>query len=328
MKYQEINLNRQLLGPNYMIYDWKESPDEITIFSKSQTDCAICPRCGTKSTTRHATYRRRIQMVPIRLKNTFVDLNAFKFDCENKNCSRKVFMEQLDFASFYQTKSDELFSLIFATALFLSNEGASKVLKLMGINISNDSIKRIYDKLEIEDNPNVEEIGIDDVAIRKGQTYATAIYDAKSRQLMALLDGRDAETVKKWLKGHTKIKIASRDRASAYASAITEVLPECIQVADRFHLIQNLIDKMKEIFKEELPAEIFIKDGKIIDAPVKKEEVLKVPLDSPLLKELSYDNTAPVDEDGRIIKFDNKNRQLQSEQYRQHAENRKKNNSL
>lgn len=55
---------------------------------------------------------------------------------------------------------------------------------------------------------------------------------------IALLDGRDKETVKSWLQNHKKIKIATRDRASAYANAISEVLPECTQIADRFHLLQ------------------------------------------------------------------------------------------
>ena len=83
------------------------------------------------------------------------------------------------------------------------------------------------DKIIIEDDPDVDSIGIDDVAIRKGQTYATAIYDMEDHRLIALLDGRNKETVVEWLKNHQKIKIATRDRASAYAAAISEVLPEC-----------------------------------------------------------------------------------------------------
>ena len=34
---------------------------------------------------------------------------------------------------------------------------------------------------------------------------------------------------------HHKVRIVARDRASAYATAISEILPDCIQVADRFH---------------------------------------------------------------------------------------------
>jgi transposase len=140
----------------------------------------------------------------------------------------------------------------------------------MGVKVSNDTIKRIYDKISIQDEPDVEAVGIDDVSIRKGQTYATAIYDLKDHHLIALLEGRDAKTLKEWLNNHRKINLVARDRASAYASAINEILPDCIQVADRFHLLQNLIDRMKDIFKVKISKEIFIKDEKILsDTPEK-----------------------------------------------------------
>lgn len=92
-------------------------------------------------------------------------------------------MQTLPFASPSQRRTDELNCLILAVSMFLSNEGASKVLKLLGVSVSNDSIKRLTDKIIIEDNKDIEEIGIDDVAIKKGQTYATAIYDMEDHHL-------------------------------------------------------------------------------------------------------------------------------------------------
>lgn len=93
-------------------------------------------------------------------------------------------------------KTDEPNCLILTFSMFLSNEEASEVLKLLGVTVNNDSIKRLTDKIIIEDNKNVEAIGINDIAIGKGQTYATAIYDMEDHHLIALLDGRDKETVK------------------------------------------------------------------------------------------------------------------------------------
>ena len=163
------------------------------------------------------------------------------------------------------------------------------------------------------------------MAIRKGQTYATAVYDMEEHHLIALLDGRDKETVTKWLESHKKIKIATRDRASAYASAINEILPECIQIANRFHLLQNLIDRMKEIFKEEIPEMIFIKDGKIIDEMPKKEAVLKIAPNSDELNKLNYDNSEPVDESGNIKDFDKSCTDKNDKSHQRHAESHKKN---
>ena len=91
--------------------------------------------------------------------------------------------------------------------MFLSNEGTSKVLSLLGVQVSNDTIQRIYDRIEFIDNPYVIEVGIDDVAIRKGHTYTTAIYDLKNHYLIALLEGRDGQPLKEWLENHQKVRL-------------------------------------------------------------------------------------------------------------------------
>ena len=326
MKYTELNINKKLFGDDYLLYDWKETDKEIHIYLKSQSHTGICPQCGEKSNSLHATFKRTIQTLPIRMKKTYMHIIAYKFNCLNNSCELKVFRRILPFAPPSQVRTTELTSFILAVSVFMSNEGASKVLDSIGVKVSNDTIKRIYDQVSIEDEPNVKAVGIDDVAIRKGQTYATAIYDLKDHHMIALLDGRDANTLKEWLKHHKKIELVARDRASAYAKAINEILPDCIQVADRFHLLQNLIERMRAIFKEELPSDIFIKDGTILNETPEKIRVLKVAPNSKQLEQYHYGNDVPIDKNGQPIDYDNKNHNLNSKQYKKHAESRKKNN--
>lgn len=326
MKYFETNDYSFFLGKNHFIYDVVEDEDTLRIYLKSKPHRCKCPECGMESNELHATYKRVIQDTPIRCKQTYLHANVYKYDCENPDCKRKVFMEDLPFAKASATRTDALNTLILGVAMFLSNEGASKVLALLGVTISNDSIQRLYNRIEFVDDPDVEEVGIDDVAIRKGQTYATAIYDVKDHRLLALLDGRDAETLKVWLKKHKKIRLVARDRATAYASAINEILPECTQVADRFHLLQNLLGYLKDIFKDELPASIFIKDGEVLDSV--PEKVLKEKkFDEGFIDSLNYDNSPPKNPDGTTRIYDNKKHKLKSTRYVKHAEGRKKNNN-
>lgn len=326
VKYYETTDYSFLLDENHFIYDHQEDGETLHIFIKSRPHTCRCPKCGVESSQRHNTYERTFQDTPIHCKQTFLHANVYKYDCLNPDCSCKVFMEDLPFAKASQVRTNALNTLVLGVSMFLSNEGASKVLKLLGVQISNDTIQRLYDRIEFIDEPDVEEIGIDDVAIRKGQTYATAVYDLKDHHLIALLDGRDGDTFRKWLRDHKKIRLAARDRASAYASAINEILPGCIQVADRFHLLQNLLGYLKEIFKDEIPAEIFIRNGEILDTPPEKVLQQARP-DKRLLESMDYDNSAPLDDQGNKIIFDNKKRDLDSTQYKIHAENRKKNNS-
>ena len=48
--------------------------------------------------------------------------------------------------------------------------------------------------------------------------------------------------------------MVTRDRASAYAKAVEEILPDCMQVADSFHLHQNLLEAINKVLNREIPA--------------------------------------------------------------------------
>ena len=323
MKYQEIKDYSFFLVKDHYVHDYSET-DSLNIFIKSREHSCVCPQCRKESRHLHSTYVRKIQDVPIRCKPTYLHINVYKYECDNSECETKVFTEQLSFVGTSQVRTDALNTLILGMAMFMSNEGASSVLKLLGITVSNDTIQRLYDRIRFDDNPDIEAVGIDDVATRKGQTYATVVYDLKDHHMIALLDGRDGPTLREWLKQHKKIKVVARDRASAYAKAISEVLPECVQVADRFHLLQNLIEHLKDIFKNELPAEIFIRDGQVLDTPPKKISREKK-ADGSTIQLLDYDNTPPADADGNPIEYGDSAHDYNSAKEKQRAKNRKKN---
>ena len=64
----------------------------------------------------------------------------------------------------------------------------------------------------------VEVVGIDDFALRRGHVYGTVVLDMRTRRLVDVLPGRDAEPVAQWLRNHPEVRIVCRDRASAYAN--------------------------------------------------------------------------------------------------------------
>lgn len=324
MKYKKIDINNYVFGDGVYVYDWDENDSEIRICLKSERKQVTCPNCHQTTDMLHSNYHRKIQSIPLKGKKTILDIVANKYDCTNEECDFKVIVEPLPFAAWKQRRTIELDCLILAISCFMSDEGTSAILKNLGITISNDSIRRLREKLEFKDNPNVEKVGIDDVAIRKGQTYATAVYDMEDHHLIALLKGRDKDTLVSWLKEHPRIKLVSRDRASAYAAAINEVLPECVQVADRFHLLQNLIDYMKDIFKKTIPDKIFIEDGQILEKePLKTAVPLQA--DNKNLENLDYDDSDPIDESGQVIVFNKSATKLNDPLHIKQAESRKKN---
>lgn len=321
MKYKEVKINNLIVSDNYVIYDCKENENEINFYIKSKNRIGKCPNCGEECCI-HSTYDRTLQDTPIHNKTTWLHIKAYEYKCLNKNCNITTFNEELEFAKKYQVMTDTLIQLILCVSIFLSNSCASLILSFIGVKASADTIKNIYNRIKIMDNPDVEEIGIDDVATRKGMKYATAIYDLKDHHMIALLEGRDADSIKEWLKEHPKIKKVARDRASAYASAISEILPNCMQVADRFHLFENIIKYLKDIFYSEMPDKIFIKNDKILEETPKRIPKLKCVTPKETLETWDYDNNQPIDEFGNTINYDDKKHDLECAQYIKQAENR------
>ena len=64
--------------------------------------------------------------------------------------------------------------------------------------------------------------------------------DLERREVVDVLSERSAEATARWLSQHTKVEIVSRDRCGLYADGNRRGAPQARQVADRFHLIQNL----------------------------------------------------------------------------------------
>jgi transposase len=99
--------------------------------------------------------------------------------------------------------------------------------------------------LPVRATPTV--LGVDDWASRKRQTYGTILIDLEQSWPVALLHDREAGTRTPWLKAHPGVEIITRDRSKADADGARQGAPEAIQVADRFHLIQNVAEALEQV---------------------------------------------------------------------------------
>ena len=141
----------------------------------------------------------------------------------------------------------------------MSCEGAVKILAYQGIRVSGDTLLNMVKAAGESYRSEVgKKIGVDDWAYRRGQEYGTIICDLETHDVIEVLKGRDSETFEKWLRGYPDIEIVSRDRASEYTSAVKKVLPEAVQIADRFHITKNLLEALNETMKGFMPEVIEI----------------------------------------------------------------------
>lgn len=261
--------------PEYVeITNVVETPTGILMQIETKTTSATCPVCGMESTKRNCGYsRKRMQDLPIFGNKVFLRVYAQMFSCINPACEVSTFTEELPgLAGSYRQWTMRCEALIMAIAVNTNCEAASRICKEMGIDISGDTIIRLLLRHVRETPFYGEAIGIDDFAIKKGRSYGTMICDLESRRPITLLPDRDGVALKAWLAKNKQVKLVTRDRAGNYAAAIREVLPNAIQVADRFHLYKNLLEAVRDAIYGMLPEKIWIVDEstEVCSEPVKK----------------------------------------------------------
>jgi transposase len=80
-------------------------------------------------------------------------------------------------------------------------------------------------------------------------TLTPELVDLERRQPVALWLDREAETLAQWLCGPILGWRSSRAIGPrAYADGAGHGVPEATQVADRFHLLQNLVEALEYVF--------------------------------------------------------------------------------
>lgn len=136
-----------------------------------------------------------------------------------------------------------------SVSLAVGAEAAARIGRYFGIQISGDTLLWVLRQTPSLASPAPRVVGIDDWAFKKGLRYGTLVVDLERHCPIDLLPDRQAETVTQWLKLHPRIAIITRDRSQEYAQAATQGASQAIQVADRWHLLQNLGDALQQVLE-------------------------------------------------------------------------------
>ncbi len=202
-----------------------------------------CPRCGAISTSRHSAYVRTLRDLPIQGDAVTLTVHAGRWRCRSSSCVQSTFVAPLTaLADARQRRTRRLDNVALLIGHAMGGRPAERLARRLGMPVSRDvrltNLRRAV-PWNAESRPT-RVIGIDEWSRRKGSDFGSIIVDLERRQVIDVLSDRAASSVEAWMRNHPDIERVVRDRDGLYAEGATKGAPEAKQVADRFHLLQNL----------------------------------------------------------------------------------------
>src|SRR5258707_395427 len=186
---------------------------QLTVEVISTRPSACCPECRSPSDHVHCQYQRTVHDVPCGGRTVVLRLCVRKFACWRATCPRKVFAERLpDLVCVYARVSNRLLEELKAIGLAASAEVSERLAPRLGMKVKAPTLLRYLRTIKDAPKADVTVLGIDDFAIRRGDSYGTILINLETGRPLDLLPDRTAEAVKPWLSSHPEIQVVSRDR--------------------------------------------------------------------------------------------------------------------
>lgn len=300
---------KQLIDMPFLKFEKIEYSDSIIRINATVKSCrSRCPSCEKYSKRVHDYYYRTIADLPVFQNRTIILLKTRKFKCVNNRCYRKVFSEHTPDIVRYSRRTSRASRILETFAIELTGRLGSIMSEQMHLKVSSSTITRIAYSQQLPDINQPRVLGVDDWAYRKGVSYGTILIDMETSRPIDILPSRDGQALKSWLMNYNDVQIVTRDRASSYASAVIEVCPNAIQIADRFHLLMNLSDALDTYFKsisKKIRALITSKTNEILELSGHDEK------ESRCHSALATQKTTKINMDLRLDTF-NKVKELQT----------------
>lgn len=230
----------------------EQSGDRLIVVACGVQDRAYCPDCKQSSERANSHYCRHPADLPCGGYDIQLKLTVPRFFCDNKQCPRRTFASRFpELLQPYARRTNRLANQQQQVVFAVGGEAGSRLIHVLNMPTSPDTLIRLVREAAEPARATPRILGVDDWAKRKGQSYGTILVDLEKHEVVDLLEDRSAESLSNWLKEHPGVEFITRDRGQDYKEGATTGAPDAVQIADRFHLLQNLVDTLKRMLEKQ-----------------------------------------------------------------------------
>jgi transposase len=226
--------------PGIDVEDYKIFDDQIILEVEAHAVRAVCPRCQTASTHLHQNHGYFVRDLSLMGRSVLLKVNRRQFKCVP--CG-KPFSEELDFVGKQRKHTHRFAAMIVGQVLHSDLHNVGQQNDLTDEEVWS-IVEYISKKKLVIDLSRLKRLGIDEIALRKGQgEYITVLVDLDRRIPVAFVCSRKHKDIKEVLKGWglevlNQIIEVSIDMSGNYRGLVQRLMPDANIIADRFHVMK------------------------------------------------------------------------------------------
>ena len=196
---------------------------------------------------------RRIRDYPWAGRPCYLEVTLARVDCPT--CG-KITVEALDWVEPYERQTLRYERYVAGLCSLMPGTDVAKLEGLDKTTVYRIDKKWLERREALRPDWSVSRLGIDEIAIRKGQRYATVFYDLDRREVIGMVLGRKQRAVsgffRRWGKKKCRaIQAVCMDLWAPYLNSVRRYLKQAAVVFDKFHVYKYLSDAIEAVRRHE-----------------------------------------------------------------------------